>query len=61
VFSVGDARGFVRGASAAANLAGLRRALGATPADVVHRRRALAAIATQFMEFREHNIEYGQT
>jgi len=59
--SVGAALGFVRGASTEANLAGLRSALGDTPEDVVHRRRALAAIATQSMEFREHNVEYGQT
>jgi 2,4-dichlorophenol 6-monooxygenase len=59
--AVGEAMGFVRGASAEANLAGLRRALGDTPEDRVHRRRALAAIASQSMEFREHNVEYGYT
>ncbi len=58
---VGDALGFVRGGSREANLTGLRRALGDTPEDVVHRRRALAAIASQSMEFREHNVEYGYT
>ncbi len=57
---VGQAMGFERGASAEDNLAGLKRALGDAPADVAHRRRALAAIATQSMEFREHNVEYGQ-
>ena len=41
--------------------AGLRRALGDAPEDVAHRRKALAAIATQSMEFREHLVEYGQT
>src|SRR5207244_11437357 len=57
---VGEAMGFSRGASGEANLAGLRRALGDAPQDVVHRRRALAAIARQSMEFREHHVEYGQ-
>jgi 2,4-dichlorophenol 6-monooxygenase len=57
---VGQAMGFVRGASGPANLSALRRALGDTPADVGHRRAALAAIASQSMEFREHYIEYGQ-
>lgn len=57
---VGQAMGFVRGADPEANLSGLRRALGDTPDDVEHRRRALAAIATQSMEFREHHVEYGQ-
>jgi 2,4-dichlorophenol 6-monooxygenase len=58
---VGEALGCFRGASAEANLAGLRRALGDTPEDSVHRRKALAAIASQSMEFREHNVEYGYT
>jgi 2,4-dichlorophenol 6-monooxygenase len=57
---VGQAMGFERGARPEDNLAGLKRALGDTPADVEHRRRALAAMATQSMEFREHNVEYGQ-
>jgi len=59
--AVAEAIGFVRGASVEANLASLRRALGATPADTAHRRRALAAIATQSMEFREQNVEFGYT
>jgi 2,4-dichlorophenol 6-monooxygenase len=59
--NVGAAMGFARGASADANLAGLRRALGDAPEEVVHRRQALAAIAAQSMEFREHAVEYGQT
>lgn len=57
---VGAAMGFERGASAAANLAGLKRALGDSADDLAPRRRALAAAATQSMEFREHAIEYGQ-
>lgn len=58
---VGEAMGFVRGQDTELNLAGLRRALGEGPDDVPCRRRALAAIATQSMEFREHNVEYGYT
>ena len=57
---VGQAMGFMRGVDPDVNLAGLRRALGDTSDDVVHRRRALAAVATQSMEFREHYVEYGQ-
>jgi len=56
---VGEAMGFMRGRDTATNLAGLRRALGDAPEDVADRRRALAAIASQSMEFREHNVEYG--
>ena len=52
--------GFTRDAGPEANLEGLRRALGDGPEDVAHRRAALAGIATQSMEFREHNVEYGQ-
>lgn len=58
--AVGEAMGFTQNGSAEANLEGLRRALGDTPADVGHRRRALAGAATQSMEFREHLVEYGQ-
>lgn len=58
---VAQAMGFRPDADRAANLSVLRRALGESPADVGHRRTALAAIATQSMEFREHHIEYGQT
>jgi 2,4-dichlorophenol 6-monooxygenase len=58
--AVGEAMGFVRGQDADENLSGLRRALGDAPGDAVHRRRALAAIATQSMEFREHYVEFGQ-
>jgi 2,4-dichlorophenol 6-monooxygenase len=57
---VGEAMGVVRGADGQANLSALRRALGDTPQDIGHRRRALAAVATQSMEFREHHVEYGQ-
>jgi 2,4-dichlorophenol 6-monooxygenase len=57
---VGQAMGFSPELDARANLAGLRRALGDAPEDVPHRRRALAAIASQSMEFREHYVEFGQ-
>lgn len=57
---IGAAMGFLSGSSPEQNLAGLRRALGDAPEDLEHRRRALAAIATQSMEFREQNVEYGQ-
>jgi 2,4-dichlorophenol 6-monooxygenase len=57
---IADTIGFRPGAGAGTNLAALKRALGDTPADVADRRRALAAIATQSMEFREHQVEYGQ-
>jgi 2,4-dichlorophenol 6-monooxygenase len=58
---VGEAMGLVRGQDPETSLSGLRRALGDAPGDAPHRRRALAAIATQSMEFREHCVEYGQT
>src|SRR5689334_6831108 len=58
---VAQAIGFDRDAGPTANLAALRRALGEAPDHVADRRRALAAIATQSMEFREHHVEYGQT
>jgi 2,4-dichlorophenol 6-monooxygenase len=57
---VGEAMGFLRGQDAATNLSGLRRALGDAPEDRAARRRALAAMATQSMEFREHQVEFGQ-
>jgi 2,4-dichlorophenol 6-monooxygenase len=57
---IGHALGFARDADPADNLAGLRRALGDDTEAVAYRRQALAAIATQSMEFREHQVEYGQ-
>jgi 2,4-dichlorophenol 6-monooxygenase len=59
--AVAHAMGFYGDADGAANLAALQRALGDVPEHVVHRRAALAAIAGQSMEFREHNVEYGYT
>jgi 2,4-dichlorophenol 6-monooxygenase len=58
--AIADSLGLARQGGGDANLAALRRALGDTPADRPHRRAALAAIATQSMEFREHQIEFGQ-
>ncbi|HJQ84386.1 MAG TPA: FAD-dependent monooxygenase, partial [Candidatus Binatia bacterium] len=58
---VAEAMGFKRDQDAATNRAGLRRTLGEAPEDVAHRRHALAAVAAQSMEFREHQVEYGQT
>jgi 2,4-dichlorophenol 6-monooxygenase len=52
---VAQAIGLSGEAGEAANLAALRSAL----ADGPHRRRVLAAIATQSMEFREHAVEFG--
>jgi len=43
----------------ASNLAALRRALGEGPEGADGRRAALAIFATQSMEFREHEVEYG--
>jgi 2,4-dichlorophenol 6-monooxygenase len=58
---IAEAIGMTRDGGAERNLTALRRTLGDTPEDVPHRRKALEAIATQSMEFREHNVEYGQS
>lgn len=58
---VGEAMGFLRGQDIETNLAGLRGALGDPSDNLEPRRRALAAIASQSMEFREHNVEFGYT
>jgi 2,4-dichlorophenol 6-monooxygenase len=42
-----------------ANWKQLQRLWSASPEDADHRRTALKAIATQSMEFNEHNVEYG--
>jgi 2,4-dichlorophenol 6-monooxygenase len=44
-----------------ANWAQLRRWWSDRPEDVEHRRQVRRAIASQSMEFREHNVEYGYT
>jgi len=59
--AIAEAIGMTREAGVDHNLAALRRTLGDTPEHVPYRRKALEAIATQSMEFREHNVEYGQS
>jgi 2,4-dichlorophenol 6-monooxygenase len=54
-FVVAQAIGVAGGNGTEANVAALRSALEDGP----HRRRVLAAIATQSMEFREHAVEFG--
>ncbi|MBV8977168.1 MAG: FAD-dependent monooxygenase [Alphaproteobacteria bacterium] len=46
-------------AGAEANWKQLDRLFGEQPEDVAHRRKILRAIASQSMEFNEHNVEYG--
>lgn len=58
--AIGHQMGFSAAASPDENLAGLRRALSQAPEDRSFRRAALAAAATQSMEFREHVVEFGQ-
>ncbi len=58
-WAIAAAMGFEPTGGTAENLAALTRALGDGPDDREHRRRALAAMATQSMEFREQNVEYG--
>lgn len=58
--AVGEAMGFHLGGDRDQLLEGLRHALGDAPEDLDARRRALAAMASQSMEFREQNVEFGQ-
>jgi 2,4-dichlorophenol 6-monooxygenase len=58
---VAETIGLTRDGGIDRNVEALRRSLGDIPEDVAHRRKVLEAIATQSMEFREHNVEYGQT
>jgi 2,4-dichlorophenol 6-monooxygenase len=60
-FAIGEKIGLVPGAPAEANWSALRRLWSEEPADREHRLRSRTAFATQSMEFREHNIEYGYT
>lgn len=60
-FTIAEKIGILQGASAEANWTALARALSDNPEDSGHRRLARRAFATQTMEFREHNIEYGYT
>jgi 2,4-dichlorophenol 6-monooxygenase len=58
-FAIGRALGFDPAASAAANWAALRRFWSDRPEDVAHRREARRVLASQSIEFDEHNVEYG--
>lgn len=58
--AIAQGLGFSPANDTATNLAALKRALGDGPEDVAHRRHALAVMATQSMEFREQNVEFGQ-
>ncbi len=60
-FSVGRALGFEPGGDAEQNWANLERLWSGKAEDAEFRHRALRAIASQSMEFREHNVEYGYT
>lgn len=56
---IGEKLGISPGAGTETNLAALRRALGEGDGDRETRRAALALMASQSMEFREHAVEYG--
>lgn len=58
---IGEKLGLMTSATAEQNWANLRRAFGDAAADADHARAVRRAIATQTMEFREHNVEYGYT
>jgi len=58
-FAVGASLGLVRDGDPKANWAQMNRFWGDTPADAEYRRNALRHMATQSMEFDEHNIEAG--
>ncbi|MFD5078634.1 FAD-dependent monooxygenase [Streptomyces sp. NPDC058371] len=56
-----DLLGGSPGAGAAVNWENLRRAWSGRPQDEEHARSVVRAIASQSMEFNEHNVEYGYT
>jgi 2,4-dichlorophenol 6-monooxygenase len=60
-FTIGERIGLMPSAPAEQNWAALERVLGDGPEDRETRLAARAAFATQSMEFREQNIEYGYT
>jgi len=60
-FAIGEKLGLMPGAPAESNWPALRRVWSERPEDGEHRLAARAAFATQAMEFREQNIEYGYT
>jgi 2,4-dichlorophenol 6-monooxygenase len=59
--AIRNALGLDPAASPDANLAHVRRFWSGRHEDIAYRRAVLRTIATQSMEFREHNVEFGQT
>jgi len=59
--TVGQALGIDPRAGGDANWARLARLWSGRPEDATHRREALRRLASQSMEFDEHNVEYGYT
>ncbi|ABW12404.1 monooxygenase FAD-binding [Parafrankia sp. EAN1pec] len=59
--AIAAAVGLVEGVDEADNWAVLRRLWSGTPEDTDYRRMVTRAIASQSMEFNEHNIEFGYT
>ncbi len=59
--TLGQALGVEPGGDPEKNWASLARLWSDAPEDAEFRRRARRAIASQSMEFREHNVEYGYT
>jgi 2,4-dichlorophenol 6-monooxygenase len=61
-FAIGDAMGLLEpDLTPDEGWARVQRALSDDPADAVHRRHVARMLASQSMEFREHNVEYGYT
>jgi 2,4-dichlorophenol 6-monooxygenase len=58
-FAIGEVLGIQPGASADSNWEAVRRLWSEGPEGVTQRRRVRAAVASQSMEFREHDVEYG--
>lgn len=56
-----DALGLREDAGEDANWRQLERLWSCEPADAEHKRNVLRVVASQSMEFREHNVEYGYT
>jgi 2,4-dichlorophenol 6-monooxygenase len=59
--AIADALGLSPDAGAESNWRQLRRMWSDSAEDGAHRRRVRRVIASQSMEFREHNVEYGYT
>lgn len=58
-FAISQAAGVEPGGDPDANWDALRRLWSDAPADAAHRRAVRRVLASQSMEFREHNVEYG--